>query len=154
MRTLKTPTRRNENDPDVLAGKQLFAQIGCVGCHKPDLTTAKSEIEVLSEKVFHPYTDLLLHDMGPALAKTTDWYPEIPEGNAQGSEWRTPPLWGLGLAKESQGGIAYYLHDGRATDLREVIGLHIGGEATGPASKFFSLSEGEKEQLIKFLNSL
>ncbi|MCH8317528.1 MAG: c-type cytochrome [Bacteroidetes bacterium] len=154
MRTLKTPTRRNEDDPDVLAGEKLFTQIGCVNCHKPNLTTAKSEIEALSEKVFHPYTDLLLHDMGPALAFTTDGYPEIPEGSAQGSEWRTPPLWGLGLAKESQGGTAYYLHDGRATDLRKVIDLHIGGEATVPASKFFSLSEGEKEQLIKFLNSL
>jgi len=154
MRTLKTPTRRNEDDPDVLAGEQLFAKIGCVNCHKPNLTTAKSEIEVLSEKVIHPYTDLLLHDMGSALAFTNDGYPEIPEGSAQGSEWRTPPLWGLGLAKESQGGIGYYLHDGRATTLRAAIGFHSSGEASSIASNFFSLSEAEKEQLIKFLESL
>ena len=154
MRTLKTPTRRNENDPDVLAGEQLFTQIGCANCHKPNLTTAKSEIEALNEKVFHPYTDLLLHDMGPALASTTDGYPEIPEGSAQGSEWRTPPLWGLGLAQESQGGTGYYLHDGRATTLEETISYHSTGEASNIASNFFALSEQEKEQLIKFLESL
>jgi len=154
MRTLKTPTRRNENDPDVLAGEQLFTQIGCANCHKPNLTTAKSEIDALSEKVFHPYTDLLLHDMGAALASTTDGYPEIPEGSAQGSEWRTPPLWGLGLAQESQGGTGYYLHDGRATTLRETIAYHSSGEASSIATNFFALSEQEKEQLIKFLESL
>ena len=154
MRTLKAPTRRNENDPDVLAGEQLFAQIGCVSCHKPNLTTSKSEIEALSEKVFHPYTDLLLHDMGPTLALTPDGYPEIPEGSAKGSEWRTPPLWGLGLAKESQGGTGYYLHDGRATSLRETIGFHSAGEASSIAANFFALSEQEQEQLIKFLESL
>jgi len=154
MRTLKAPTRRDEDDPDVLAGEKLFTQIGCNGCHKANLTTAKSEIEALSEKVFHPYTDLLLHDMGSALASTTDGYPEIPEGNAQGSEWRTPPLWGLGLAQESQGGTGYYLHDGRATTLEEAIGYHSTGEASSIATNFTALSDLEKEQLIQFLESL
>jgi len=153
MRTLKTPTRRNENDPDVLAGEQLFTQIGCANCHKPNLTTAKSEIEALSEKVIHPYTDLLLHYMGEALALTTDGYPEIPEGNAQGNEWRTPPLWGLGLAKESQGGTGYYLHDGRAASLEGAISFHD-GEASNARAAFSALSQEEKEQLIKFLESL
>ncbi len=154
MRTLKTPTRRNEDDPDVLAGEQLFTQIGCANCHKPTLTTGPSEIEALSEKTIHPYTDLLLHDMGSALAFTTDGYPEIPEGSAQGSEWRTPPLWGLGLAQESQGGTGYYLHDGRATTLKETISYHATGEASNIASNFFALSEAKQDQIITFLNSL
>lgn len=148
MRTLKTPTRRNETDPDVINGENLFTSIGCVNCHKPTLTTGWSEINALSEKEFHPYTDLLLHDMGAGL---NDGYPE---GQASGSEWRTPPLWGLGLAEDSQGGTGYYLHDGRATTIEEAIEYHFGGEAKGVASNFFSLTQTEKDQLIKFLKSL
>ncbi|MBL4578417.1 MAG: c-type cytochrome [Flavobacteriales bacterium] len=148
MRTLKTPTRRNEDDPDVLAGEQLFTQIGCASCHVPTLKTAVSDILAISEKEFHPYTDLLLHDMGAVL---DDGYPE---GAAQGSEWRTPPLWGLGLAEDSQGGIGYYLHDGRATSLEETIGFHSGGEASNIASNYFNLSQSQRDQLISFLKSL
>lgn len=147
MRTLKAPTRRNENDPDVLAGEQIFNDVGCVKCHMPTLTTDISEISALSQKTFHPYTDLLLHDMGSALA---DGYPE---GNANGSEWRTPPLWGLGLAEDSQGGIGYYLHDGRATTIKGAIGIH-GGEASAVIANYFALSEVQKDQLVKFLKSL
>ena len=154
MRTLKTPTRRDENSPDVLAGEKLFTQIGCGNCHVPNLTTAKSDIAALSEKLFHPYTDMLLHDMGAVLAATPDGYPEMPEGSAQGSEWRTPPLWGLGLAEDSQGGTGYYLHDGRATSLEEVIGFHSGGEASNIASNYFNLSQNQRDQLIVFLKSL
>lgn len=148
MRTLKAPTRRNENDPDVIAGELIFEQIGCAKCHTPTLTTAESEIEAISEKEFHPYTDLLLHDMGSAL---DDGYPE---GSATGSEWRTPPLWGLGLAEDSQGGTGYYLHDGRATTLTEAIGYHSTGEASSIASNFDALTAEEQAQLIKFLKSL
>jgi len=107
-----------------------------------------SEISALSNKVFHPYTDLLLHDMGSAL---DDGYPE---GSAKGSEWRTPPLWGLGLAEDSQGGTGYYLHDGRATTLEEAIGFHSTGEAKHIASLYSSLDQEQKDQLIKFLKSL
>lgn len=148
MRTLKAPTRRNEDDPDVLAGEQIFQEIGCAKCHTPTLKTGVSEIAAISEKEFHPYTDLLLHDMGSAL---DDGYPE---GSATGSEWRTPPLWGLGLAEDSQGGVGFYLHDGRATSLEDAIGYHSTGEAASIASNFEALSAGEKEQLIQFLKSL
>jgi len=90
----------------------------------------------------------LLHDMGALL---DDGYPE---GDAAGSEWRTPPLWGLGLAEDSQGGTGYYLHDGRATSLEDAIGLHSAGEASNIAVNYFALSTAEQEQLIKFLKSL
>ena len=148
MRTLKAPTRRNLDDADVIAGEQIFKNIGCDNCHKSTLTTGSSEIAALNNKEFHPYTDLLLHDMGSIL---DDGYPE---GSATGSEWRTPPLWGLGLAEDSQGGTGYYLHDGRATTLNGAIGYHSGGEASDIASNYSALSQTEKDQLIKFLKSL
>lgn len=147
IRTLKTPPRRNESDPEVRAGETTFARIGCAGCHVPTLRTGYSDIAALREKEFHPYTDLLLHDMGPEL---DDAYTE---GSALTSEWRTAPLWGIGLAEDSQGGRAFYLHDGRATTLEEAIEYH-GGEAAGSRSAFRNLSPEEKEQLIKFLKSL
>ena len=147
VRTLKVPPRRNQTDPDVLAGETLFAQIGCAGCHVPTLMTGQSDVEALNEKVFHPYTDLLLHDMGPRL---DDGYTE---GSALTSEWRTAPLWGIGLAEDSQGGQAFYLHDGRATTLREAIDFH-GGEADVSRSRFERLSPEAQEQLIAFLRSL
>ncbi|MDX1440551.1 MAG: di-heme oxidoredictase family protein, partial [Rubricoccaceae bacterium] len=109
--------------------------------------TGVSNIPQLSEKEFHPYTDLLLHDMGSELDDG------FTEGRATTSEWRTPPLWGLGLAEPFQGGRAYYLHDGRATSLDEAIQFH-GGEAAGTRAAFNALSEAEKAQIIAFLNSL
>jgi CxxC motif-containing protein (DUF1111 family) len=96
---------------------------------------------------FHPYTDLLLHDMGPEL---DDGYTE---GSALTSEWRTTPLWGIGLADRSQGGQAFYLHDGRATTLRDAIELH-GGEAAGSRAAFRALNPTQQEQLLAFLRSL
>ena len=96
---------------------------------------------------FHPYTDLLLHDMGPEL---DDGYTE---GIALTSEWRTPPLWGVGLAETFQGGEAFYLHDGRARSLREAIRLH-GGEGAASRAAFEALSAEEQEQLLAFLRSL
>src|SRR3954465_10735560 len=98
-----------------MRGKDLFGTMGCVDCHKPTLTTGYSDIEALSYKEFHPYTDLLLHDMGPGL---DDGYTE---GTALTSEWRTAPLWGVGLAKRSQGGQLFLLHDGRAHSFEEAI---------------------------------
>ncbi len=147
MRSLKIPPRRNENDAEVLAGETLFDQAGCASCHLPTLTTGKSDIEALSEKTIHPYTDLLLHDMGPGL---DDGYTE---GTAQTWEWRTTPLWGLGLSKNSQGGSALFLHDGRAKTIEEAISLH-GGEAAASAGAFNALTAEQKKQIIKFLNSL
>jgi CxxC motif-containing protein (DUF1111 family) len=148
MHALKAPSRRNQEDPDVQAGEALFASIGCVKCHIPTLTTGSSTLDFLDHKIFHPYTDLLLHDMGPEL---DDSYPE---GSAKSSEWRTPPLWGLGLASTTQGAEAHLLHDGRAKTIPEAIGYHVGGEARTVALKYYQLDPSEKEQLIKFLNSL
>jgi len=147
IQTLKAPPRRNPDDPEVRAGETLFAQIGCVDCHTPILRTGNSNITALSEKEFHPYTDLLLHDMGPEL---DDGYTE---GIALTSEWRTAPLWGIGLAGDSQGGQAFYLHDGRAATLEEAIEFH-GGEGANSREAFRNLTAGEKERLIKFLESL
>jgi len=147
VRTLKAPPRRNADNPDVQTGETIFANIGCASCHVPTLTTAPSDIAALSEKTIHPYTDLLLHDMGPNL---DDGYTE---GTALTSEWRTAPLWGIGLAEDSQGGSPFYLHDGRATTLEAAISFH-GGEANTSRENFNNLSETEKLQLIQFLKSL
>ncbi len=147
MRTLKNPPRRNENDPAVVEGESIFKNSGCAKCHAPTLQTGPSEIEPLNNKTFHPYTDLLLHDMGPGL---DDGYTE---GSAATYEWRTPPLWGLGLQEQSQGGKIFLLHDGRATSYEEAISYH-GGEATSARINFQSLSQADKEKLIAFLKSL
>jgi CxxC motif-containing protein (DUF1111 family) len=147
MRTLKIPPRRNQNEPVVLQGEQIFLQAGCDKCHTPTFTTGNSEIAALSQKVIHPYTDLLLHDMGIEL---DDHYTE---GSAAMSEWKTPALWGIGLAADAQGGSTYYLHDGKATTLEQAILFH-GGEGANSRSAFNLLTQTEKEALIKFLKSL
>ncbi len=147
LQTLKAPVQRNQNDPAVQNGRQLFINIGCGNCHVPQLTTGYSPVTALSNKTFFPYTDLLLHDMGPAL---DDGYTE---GTATAAEWRTPPLWGLGLSKNSQGGQYFLLHDGRAGSIEEAILLH-GGEAAQSKNRFQQLTPEEKTQLIKFLESL
>jgi CxxC motif-containing protein (DUF1111 family) len=147
LKTLRAPPRRNAGSPDVVAGEALFAAAQCSRCHVPSLTTGASRIGSLDRKVFHPYTDLLLHDMGPEL---DDGYTE---GIALTSEWRTPPLWGLGLAEAAQGGRAFYLHDGRAHSLREAIELH-GGEAAASREAFRRLTPVEQELVLAFLRSL
>jgi CxxC motif-containing protein (DUF1111 family) len=147
LQTLKTPIQRNQNDATVQYGKNIFTQIGCVSCHKPTLKTGFSNIESLSNKEFHPYTDLLLHKMGGNLAE------DYTEGNAKNDEWRTAPLWGLGLAKVSQGGDYFLLHDGRAKSIEEAIAYH-GGEASTRRDNYYALSESDKNALIKFLQSL
>ena len=147
LKTLRAPSRRDASDPEVRAGEAVFASIGCATCHVPTLRTGRSEIAVLDRVEFHPYTDLLLHDMGPAL---DDGYSE---GRALGSEWRTPPLWGLGVQASLQGGRAFYMHDGRAGTLPEAIELH-GGEAAASREAFRRLAEPERRALIRFLLSL
>ncbi|MFT4600053.1 MAG: CxxC motif-containing protein (DUF1111 family) [Arenicella sp.] len=147
LKTLKAPIQRNADNSDVLAGEALFSQIDCAKCHMPVMQTGDSDISALAFKEFYPYTDMLLHDMGAGL---DDGYTE---GYATTSEWRTPALWGLGLSKDAQGGQYILLHDGRAKSLDEAIMLH-GGESDQSRSKYSALSQGEKDQLIKFLESL
>lgn len=147
LQTLKAPIQRNQNDAEVVQGKSLFIQAGCENCHKQTLKTGFSTITVLSNKTFHPYTDLLLHDMGPGL---NDGYTE---GSATTSEWRTPPLWGLGLSPNSQGGQYFLLHDGRAKSIEQAI-LQHGGEAQQNKERFQQLSPQERNNLIQFLKSL
>ncbi|MEO8933203.1 MAG: di-heme oxidoredictase family protein [Xanthomarina sp.] len=147
LKTLKAPEPRNQDHPDVIAGKALFQNTQCAACHKPTLNTGYSPIGALSFKEFHPYTDLLLHDMGPAL---DDGYTE---GYAESFEWKTPPLWGIGLSKDSQGGQYYLLHDGRARSIEEAI-LYHGGEAENSKNMYQGLSQSEKNQLLKFVESL
>ncbi len=147
LQTLKAPIQRTQNDAEVMQGKNLFVQTGCESCHKQTLKTGFSTVGALSNKTFHPYTDLLLHDMGPGL---DDGYTE---GNAKTSEWRTPPLWGLGLSPNSQGGQYFLLHDGRAKTIEEAIQFH-GGEAQQSKERFQQLSVQDKNNLIKFLKSL
>ncbi len=147
LQMLKIPLPRNQDNPVVIKGKSLFLQLGCESCHKQTLKTTISNVQALSNKIFHPYTDLLLHDMGHGL---DDNYTE---GSAQTSEWRTAPLWGLGLAPKSQGGRYFLLHDGRARTIQEAIEFH-GGEAEKSKLSFTSLTEEDKLSLIKFLESL
>jgi len=147
LQTLKAPIRRNTDNADVMAGEQLFSQINCSGCHTPTLQTGYSPIAPLSFTTFHPYTDLLVHDMGAGL---DDGYTE---GTAFTSEWRTPPLWGLGLSPNSQGNQYFLMHDGRAHSLDEAIRMH-GGEATNSVNAYQVLTETERAQLITFLESL
>ncbi|MEO6165945.1 MAG: di-heme oxidoredictase family protein [Chitinophagales bacterium] len=147
LQTLKAPIQRKQDDPEVLQGENLFISVGCESCHRQTLITGNSTIDALSNKEFHPYTDLLLHDMGSGL---DDGYTE---GNAKTFEWRTPPLWGLGLSPDSQGGQYFLLHDGRATNIEDAILFH-GGEASESKNKFQDLSTTEKNALLKFLESL
>ncbi|MEO5602013.1 MAG: di-heme oxidoredictase family protein [Cyclobacteriaceae bacterium] len=147
LKTLKAPIPRNSNQNDIISGKGLFNEIGCVKCHRPEMKTGISSIAAISNKTFYPYTDLLLHDMGPGL---DDGYTE---GSAKTSEWKTPALWGLGLSKFSQGGGYFLLHDGRARSIEDAIILH-GGEAQSSNEKYQSSTETEKRNLIRFLESL
>lgn len=145
--TLAVPGRRNFKDPAVLKGKHLFTQINCSGCHTPKLKTGYfSSIPELSNQTIRPYTDLLLHDMGPGLADGR------PDYLATGSEWRTPPLWGIGMI-QTINNHTFFLHDGRARNLTEAILWH-GGEAEKSKNAFKALSKSDREALIKFLESL
>lgn len=147
LKTLKAPVPRNASDADVLAGQQVFLTIGCGKCHTPELTTGSSPISALQRQSVRPYTDLLLHDMGPGL---DDGYTE---GTATTAEWRTPALWGLGLSPNAQGGTYFLLHDGRAHSIEEAIRQH-GGEGQSSRQHFETLPIVQQRQLIRFLTSL
>jgi CxxC motif-containing protein (DUF1111 family) len=147
IRTLAVPVRRNLNDATVQSGKQLFANAGCASCHAPDLHTAVNvSFPAISNQLIHPYTDLLLHDMGDDLADNR------PDFLATGKEWRTSPLWGIGLTQRVNGH-NNFLHDGRARSLMEAIMWH-GGEAAASRNKVKSMSASDRNALIKFLESL
>ena len=146
MNTLVWDSHLEKNEK-IIEGKQVFTNIGCDKCHTPELQTGEFPIAALSNKKFFPFSDFLLHDMGSEL---DDGYTE---GTALTSEWRTPPLWGLGLSKNSQGGNYFLMHDGRAHTIHKAIMLH-GGEAEQSKNAFKQLTDTDKQQLIKFLESL
>ena len=146
-RNLAVPVRRDVDAPQVLAGKNLFYQAGCQGCHTPQFTTAVDAAEPeLANQLIRPYSDLLLHDMGEGLADNR------PEFLASGREWRTPPLWGIGLT-ETVNGHTQFLHDGRARNLLEAIIWH-GGEAEAAKQQVMTFNADERAALLAFLNSL
>jgi CxxC motif-containing protein (DUF1111 family) len=146
-RNLGVPARRNVDDPRVLRGKRLFYESGCTSCHVPKYVTRRdTEHPEQSFQLIWPYTDLLLHDMGEGLAD------HRPEGKASGREWRTPPLWGIGLT-ETVSGHTFYLHDGRARGLLEAILWH-GGEAASARQRVVSMARTDREALLAFLDSL
>ncbi|EPX80278.1 putative thiol oxidoreductase [Litoreibacter arenae DSM 19593] len=146
-RNLGVPARRDVDDPQVLRGKQVFYDTGCTSCHQPSFVTHRLEDQPeQSFQLIWPYTDMLLHDMGPGLADNR------PEARATGQEWRTPPLWGIGLT-EQVSGHTYFLHDGRARSLLEAILWH-GGEAQPHRDTVAALPTDDREALIRFLESL
>lgn len=144
---LALPARRNVSASDVLAGKALFYNSGCARCHIPKYVTAKNvgQSEMQFQLIW-PYTDLLLHDMGPDLADYAG------EGAANGLEWRTAPLWGIGLAQTVNPQTSF-LHDGRAQTLLDAVLWH-GGEAQASLDKVLSMNKGERSALVRFLESL
>jgi CxxC motif-containing protein (DUF1111 family) len=147
LQTLAVPARRNWKSEAIIRGKKSFIQANCSGCHVPKMQTADQTIPAsLGKQTIRPYTDLLLHDMGEGLADNR------PDFLATGREWRTPPLWGIGLVKTVNGGV-FLLHDGRARNLEEAILWH-GGEAEKSVTSFKAMSKAERTELIQFLESL
>lgn len=146
-RNLAVPARRRVDDPQVLRGKEVFYSTGCTSCHTPSFVTHRLEDQpAQSFQLIWPYTDMLLHDMGPALADNR------PEARATGQEWRTPPLWGIGLT-EQVSGHTYFLHDGRARSLLEAVLWH-GGEAQPQRDAVVEMTTANRDALIAFLESL
>jgi CxxC motif-containing protein (DUF1111 family) len=145
-RTLAVPARRDVGRTETGRGQATFSSLGCADCHSPELRTGSSRITQLAHQTIRPYTDLLVHDMGPALAD------DRPDGQATGREWRTPPLWGIGLV-ETVNGHTRFLHDGRARNLTEAILWH-GGEATQARDAFRDLPAADRADLLAFLESL
>ncbi|GLQ74107.1 di-heme oxidoreductase family protein [Vibrio penaeicida] len=144
---LAVPIRRNVKDPQVVLGQAKFVEAGCQSCHAVNIKTAKNDrLPALSEQTIHPYTDMLLHDMGEGLADNR------PEYLANGREWKTPPLWGIGYTQEVNKH-TNFLHDGRARNVMEAVLWH-GGEAKPAQEKVLSMSKKEREALVAFLNSL
>ncbi|SHM94363.1 CxxC motif-containing protein, DUF1111 family [Roseibium suaedae] len=144
---LAVPQRRDVDDPDVLRGKAMFHQSGCTACHRPNyVTSRKADNKAHRFQLIWPYTDLLLHDMGEGLAD------DRPVGDASSSEWRTAPLWGIGLT-ETVNGHTRFLHDGRARNLLEAVLWH-GGEAQASRDAVIALPPADRSALIRFLESL
>lgn len=149
--TLAVPARRNARDPQVLRGEKLFAQAQCAACHRPSYVTGEGPFprltsKALSGQLIHPYTDLLLHDMGEDLADGR------PDFLANGRQWRTPPLWGVGLIKDVNGH-QRLLHDGRADGVLEAILWH-GGEAQASRDAVLQFDAADRAALVKFVESL
>ena len=145
-KTLGVPAARNIDDPAVIKGEKLFEQISCAKCHIPEMKTGNSNISILANQTIYPYSDMLLHDMGEELADNR------PDFLANGREWKTRPLWGIGLTQVVNGHTDY-LHDGRAKNITEAILWH-GGEALDSKNKFEALSKGDRENVLAFINSL
>jgi CxxC motif-containing protein (DUF1111 family) len=144
---LAVPARRQSGFPNILEGKRLFYEAGCVACHRPKYVTRRDWPEKpLRFQLIWPYSDFLLHDMGEGLADGQ------PVGVADGKEWRTPPLWGIGLTR-TVSGHEFYLHDGRARTLEEAILWH-GGEAVKAREAYAALAAQDRRKLIAFLESL
>jgi CxxC motif-containing protein (DUF1111 family) len=144
---LAVPARRKASFPETLKGKQVFYEAGCISCHVPKFVTRRDTAEkAQSFQLIWPYSDFLLHDMGDGLADGQQ------AGLASGREWRTPPLWGIGLTR-TVSGHSFFLHDGRARSLTEAILWH-GGEAEKARNAFSSLSKDDRQALITFLESL
>lgn len=147
VQTLAVPAARDIDNPQVQSGARLFASIGCAACHTPTLHTGEyADVPVLAHQTIHPFTDLLLHDMGDALADGR------PDFRANEREWRTPPLWGIGLTVIVNRHTRF-LHDGRARSLEEAVLWH-GGEAQHAQTRFVHLSATERAALLAFLQSL
>ncbi len=146
VQTLGVPARTLVDDPQVQRGERLFGSANCVACHISELSTGHHEIPALADQTIHPYTDLLLHDLGPGLADGR------PDFQASGQEWRTPPLWGVGLTQTVLP-FSGYLHDGRARTLAEAILWH-GGEAERAKDTFRAMSAEDRAALVMFLRSL
>jgi CxxC motif-containing protein (DUF1111 family) len=147
LQALAVPARRDVNDPEVKRGERLFSQANCSACHVPELRTGgKAAVPAAADLTIHAYTDLLLHDMGEDLADGR------PEYHADGRDWRTPPLWAIGLVREVNGH-SDLLHDGRARNVAEAILWH-GGEAAQSREAFRALSKADREALVKFVNSI
>ncbi|WP_442112360.1 di-heme oxidoreductase family protein [Pseudomonas sp. NUPR-001] len=146
-RNLAVPIRQDVDSPQVLAGKNLFHQAGCQSCHTPSFTTAATAAEPeLANQLIRPYSDLLLHDMGPGLADNRT------EFKASGQDWRTPPLWGIGLT-QTVNAQAGFLHDGRARNLLEAVLWHA-GEAETAKQHVLTFNADQRAALLAFLNSL
>tara|TARA_R100000027_G_scaffold52103_2_gene40794 strand:- start:19141 stop:20514 length:1374 start_codon:yes stop_codon:yes gene_type:complete len=144
---LGVPGRQNTEDPEVLRGQRIFHQMKCATCHTPKLRTGDlPDLPEVSQQTIRPYTDLLLHDMGEGLSD------DRPVFNASATEWRTPPLWGIGTLENIHGQTAF-LHDGRAATMEEAILWH-GGEAEQSRYDFMNLPKSDREALLAFLQSL
>ncbi len=147
MRALAVPARRNLDDARVARGEKLFEQAQCAVCHVPEVNTGDyPALPQIARQVIRPYSDLLLHDMGEGLADGR------PDYRAGPRDWRTPPLWGIGLSEKVNGN-ATLLHDGRARNFTEAILWH-GGEAAAARDAFRSMPKQEREALLAFLASL